>query len=396
MATLVRWAGPDVTVKEGGARTVEYTLRLAALTWPHSAHLRRALEQDALSANAQLSLRALPPVFSGSEATSSVHIDANRAQPGHYIVSFALSAGDAAPLQFPRSGVVFDEFLVRPDEETLQRAFRWAQDVPAHQVRDLFAPRLLILVLCFRTLLSLHVRNYQPRSSLLSPSSSPSITLLHKGKSFPLTSETHPRKLVFHAPMSRFLRASPKAQKLATEQAPSALCFEPAALAKGVMLETVARSFHDCFGTRQYHHVRVAGPPEAAVPFVAYNYTVCHFAAHRDALVASGMVVFVTDHRVLRVVPGGACAASARHAGRRARWWSAASASATGTTRAADQTSVPTASPRPRSSHAICTSECQGGGHPGRARRRPSARPPMTRSPSGSAGEPDDEGQRTD
>lgn len=101
--------------------------------------------------------------------------------------------------------------------------------------------------------------------------------------------------------MSRFFRGSPKALALVSELAPSALCFDPATIAECVSLEKAERSFNDCFGTRQYHHVRVSGRCEAIVPFGAYTYVACNFDSYRDALVTSGVVVFVMDHRMLQL-----------------------------------------------------------------------------------------------
>lgn len=139
MPTLVRWAGPDVRFVDG-KRTVAYTFRLPGRTWPSSAHLcQLSLGQDPANASAALSVNPHPPVFSGNLGTFAVTIDASGAKPGHYVVWFILKAGEAAAAQFSGRNEVFDEFFVRPDEETLQRAFRWTEDLPLHEVR--LAPR---------------------------------------------------------------------------------------------------------------------------------------------------------------------------------------------------------------------------------------------------------------
>ena len=59
------------------------------------------------------------------------------ASSGHFIIWFALSAGEGAQVRFTEKAVVFDEFLVRPDEEMLRRAYRWTLDLPQHKVRPI-------------------------------------------------------------------------------------------------------------------------------------------------------------------------------------------------------------------------------------------------------------------
>lgn len=134
-ATFVRWVGPDVRVSESLLRTVEFDFRLAAgREWPRTTRL---LPVETCKEATAISARALPPRFEGNRARFAFAIDCTHASPGNFTIWFALSAGEGAQMRFTEKPVVFDEFLVRPDQEMLLRAYRWTLDLPPHQVRPI-------------------------------------------------------------------------------------------------------------------------------------------------------------------------------------------------------------------------------------------------------------------